>query len=322
MSPDDLRVSIIVVTRDGRRLDECLDSCLRQDWPHLEVIVAQMGAPEAKPLSPGTVPGARWLPTRDADLPEVLTFAHEAATGTFITWLTDVHAFEPDAIRTMATRMIIETALGMVLAPVALETPEGRYIRPLPPPPGTAAGQVPDPAALGPSARACFLYRACVWRETGFDPLLPGAVDTDFYLHVTGRCEVLSLTGEPLMRYRLSRPQSRLCEPVTAAARAPQTARRPARADECLVRAQGVRMEALSEAGEIRRLLGRLSPAGLRPGLRGRYWRAVAGALRRRFVRAEAELEWRSRKRDLDRQLLATFGVTTGRDAGTTRRPG
>src|SRR5438128_2730451 len=110
-------VSIVLPTYNrAALLGGAVESCLRQTWKHLELLIVDDGSTD----STGDVAGewarrdsrVRYLKQENGKIPRALNTGFRAASGEFFTWTSDDNLFEPEAIEIMATYLIEHPEVG------------------------------------------------------------------------------------------------------------------------------------------------------------------------------------------------------------------
>lgn len=112
-------ISIVLPVHNGERfLRESIDSCLRQTWSNLELIVvndASTDGTEAIVQSYLSDPRVRYTASQQPlRLPGALNRGFSQARGAYLTWTSDDNYYEPQALEVMVRELMAQPRLGMV----------------------------------------------------------------------------------------------------------------------------------------------------------------------------------------------------------------
>jgi len=192
-------VSVVLPTYNrAGYVAESLESCLRQTYPNLELIVVDDGSVDATEQIVRSYPDARiryLRKHRNEGLPEALNTGFALASGDYLTWTSDDNRYAPEAIETMLGFLEAHPEVDFVYAGMYRIDEQGHCAgRWLPGP----------PAELYKENRvgACFLYRRRVYEVIGrFDPRYTLAEDYEYWLRVMQQFRMCALEA-PLLHYR------------------------------------------------------------------------------------------------------------------------
>lgn len=102
---DELLVSIVLPTYNGEKhLREAIDSCLRQTYRNIELVVVDDCSTDSAPeiVKSYTDPRVRYIRHEvNRRLPEALNTGFRATKGDYLTWTSDDNYYAPDAIEKM-----------------------------------------------------------------------------------------------------------------------------------------------------------------------------------------------------------------------------
>ena len=158
-------VSIVLPTLNGSRfIATAIESCLRQTYPHLELIIVDGGSTDdtlsivrsydddrihivAQPANSGKLPGA-------------LNCGFAAARGELFTWTQDDDYYAPEALAVMVRALQSEPELGFVYAGFWFVDADGQVLR-------SAELGEPDELKQRNAVGHCFLYRREVAERVG-----------------------------------------------------------------------------------------------------------------------------------------------------------
>lgn len=177
-------VSIVIPTFNrATMLPRSVESCLRQTYRNLEVIVVDDGSRDETPEVAQSLADrdarVRYVRQENMRLPGALNTGHRLAQGSFLTWTSDDNQFDPNAIETMAGHLQRHPEVGLVYCNVRLVDVHGNVLE---------ERKLPGPEKLwkGSCVGACFLYRREVHEAVGeYDRGLFLAEDYDFWLRVS-----------------------------------------------------------------------------------------------------------------------------------------
>lgn len=193
-------VSIVLPTYNGERyLAEAIDSCLKQTFPHVELLVVDDGSSvDIRRIVAATGDGrTRYLRhAENAGLPKALNTGFAEARGDYLTWTSDDNRYHPEAIARMVEYLEAHPEVGLVYAGCRLIDERGTPGEPLPLPPPERLWSI---NCVG----ACFLYRRQVYQQVGpYDPEVPLVEDYDYWLR-TARLFRLGRLEEILYELRV-----------------------------------------------------------------------------------------------------------------------
>lgn len=201
-------VSIVIPCYRGRKyLREAIDSCLRQTYPHLEVIVVDDNSPDADHEIADEI--ARTDPrVRVVRRPEnggvgrALNTGFGVATGQYFTRLAQDDLFREDAIALLVRQLQAHPEAGLVYADMQLIDANGQYMQPMPTSPNPARALRPF-NAVG----LCVMWPRAVWDAVGpFDPRYDLCDDYEFFLRISRTFPLNRVEGEApfFFRYHLN----------------------------------------------------------------------------------------------------------------------
>ena len=174
-------VSIVLPTLNGSRfIAASIESCLRQTYPRLEIIIVDGGSTDdtlaivrsftddririvTQPANAGLLPGA-------------LNCGFAAARGDLFTWTQDDDYYAPEALAVMVQALQADPEIGFVYAGFWFIDTDGQVLRP------AELGE-PDELDRRNSVGHCFLYRREVARRVGeYDVAFYMSEDTHFWV--------------------------------------------------------------------------------------------------------------------------------------------
>jgi glycosyltransferase involved in cell wall biosynthesis len=199
------KVSIVLPTYNGARfIRQSLESCLRQDYLDLEVIIVDDCSTDntSEILAEYRVEPRVRLIRHESNktLPVALNTGFALASGAFLTWTSDDNLYETNAISTLASFLNDHPEVGFVYSDFRLIDEDGVPFRTV------SAGQ---PEALRQRCQiACFLYRRAVYAAVGeYDPQLFRIEDYDYWLRVA---QEFKLAWLPRVLYNYRRHRASL----------------------------------------------------------------------------------------------------------------
>lgn len=195
-------VSIILPTYNGSRyLRQSVESCLRQTYANLELIVVDDGSTEdiGALLEPNADSRLHYIRhERNSGLPHALNTGFRRSVGQYLTWTSDDNYFAPHAIERMLGFLQRYPEVDFVYAEsYILDETNGDA------PPRLQRNEPPDYLSVRNAIGACYLYRRKVYETIGdFDTRFFLAEDYDYWIRVARRFRMQRLF-EPLYYYRL-----------------------------------------------------------------------------------------------------------------------
>jgi glycosyltransferase involved in cell wall biosynthesis len=178
-------VSIVIPCYNGATfLPEAIESCLRQTYRELEVIVVDDGSPDScaeiadrYALTESRVRVVRR--TRNGGVSRAFNSGFRHARGEYFTRLAQDDVFRHDAVALMKDRLDADRNVGLVYCDVQLIDDQGKWLRVLP------MKEPPEALAKGNGVGVCAMWRGSVWETVGgFDPTFDAAEDYEYWLRV------------------------------------------------------------------------------------------------------------------------------------------
>ncbi|MGP0064397.1 MAG: glycosyltransferase family 2 protein [Isosphaeraceae bacterium] len=179
-------VSIVIPCYDGARfLAEAIESCLRQTYPHVEIIVVDDASPDdCAAIAASYADRDRRVRLircgENGGVSRAFNTGFHAAQGEFFSRLAQDDLFREDAIMLMVNYMRRDQDCGLVYCDCQLIDEAGRV---------TGQGKVADPIealADGQGLGLCVLWRSSVWEKVGgFDPEFDTAEDFEYWLRIS-----------------------------------------------------------------------------------------------------------------------------------------
>lgn len=166
-------VSIILPTLNGSRyIANSIQSCLRQTYAHLEIIVVDGRSTDDTLAIVQSMADKRIRivaqPDNAGRLPGALNCGFAAARGDLFTWTQDDDYYTPEALAVMVQALQAEPALGLVYTDFWFVDADGQVLHP------AVLGE-PDELRRRNTVGHCFLYRRAVAERVG-------KYDADFYM--------------------------------------------------------------------------------------------------------------------------------------------
>jgi len=195
-------ISIVLPVYNGARfLPEALTSVAAQTWTNWELICVDDASTDDTPdaLAAWAARDRRIRLLRhdhNRRLPAALNTGFAAASGELFTWTSDDNRYRPEALATLAGRLMAEPALAFVYSDYALLDDAGRIV---------GASIAPPPLGLITSDAGLpnFLYRRSVYERIGaYASDLFLAEDYDYWLRVIAAGFALAPIHETLYEYR------------------------------------------------------------------------------------------------------------------------
>ena len=164
-SADQPLVSIVLPTLNGSRyIATSIESCLRQTYPHLEIIVVDGGSTDDTLAIVQSFADARIRvvaqPANAGRLPGALNCGFAAARGELFTWTQDDDYYAPEALAVMVQALQAAPDIGFVYAGFWFIDAAGQALRP------ADLGQ-PEDLRRRNVVGHCFLYRRAVAERVG-----------------------------------------------------------------------------------------------------------------------------------------------------------
>ncbi len=174
-------VSIVLPTLNGSRyIATSIESCLRQTYPHLEVIVVDGGSSDATLDVVQSFQDKRvrivTQPANTGRLPGALNLGFASARGELLTWTQDDDYYASDALAVMVQALEMMPEVGLVYAGFWFIDEDGQVMRP---------AILGEPADLGQRnvVGHCFLYRRAVAEQVGeYAPAFYMAEDMHYWV--------------------------------------------------------------------------------------------------------------------------------------------
>ncbi len=184
-------VSIVLPTYNrAALLPGAIESCLRQTYEELEVIVVDDGSTDGTPEVVSAFERqdsrVRYLRQANQKLPAALNTGFRVSRGEFLTWSSDDNRFHPDAIQIMAEALEHSPDVGLVYCGYELVDAEGNVLQRI---------RVPGPETLAVVDNVfCFLYRRVVYEVIGeYDPHWLYVEDYDYWLRIQKKFKIAYL---------------------------------------------------------------------------------------------------------------------------------
>src|SRR6266508_190816 len=113
-------VSIVLPTYNGSRyLEESIDSCLKQTFEDIELIIVDDCSTDDTPQIVARYRDPRLRVIRhetNRKLPAALNTGFAASKGTYLTWTSDDNRYAPNAIEVMMQALETSPEIGLVYA--------------------------------------------------------------------------------------------------------------------------------------------------------------------------------------------------------------
>lgn len=197
-------VSVVIPCYRGTKyLRSAIESCLRQTYPHVEVIVVDDASPQedyriAEELAQTDERVRVLRRATNGRICRALNDGYAVAGGEFFTRLAQDDLFREDAVELLVAQLRKDPTAGLAYADMQLIDQNGEYMQPMP--------TGPDPArALLPVNRVglCVLWRRAVWDAVGpFDPRFDLCDDYEFFLRVSRRYPLTRVDGQAPFFFR------------------------------------------------------------------------------------------------------------------------
>jgi glycosyltransferase involved in cell wall biosynthesis len=177
------RVSIVLPTHNREALlPGALESCLKQTFRDLEVIIVDDGSTDgtatvAARLAAGD-PRVKVVTQSNAGLPSALNRGFAEARGEFLTWTSDDNRYHPTAIEAMVENLERNPECGLVYTDFQLVDSEGQVKQ-------KVTSRSPSDLVGINVVGACFLYRRAVADKVGhYNEKLGLVEDWDYWLRL------------------------------------------------------------------------------------------------------------------------------------------
>jgi glycosyltransferase involved in cell wall biosynthesis len=198
-------VSIVVPCYKGERwLSEAIESCLRQTYGSLEIILVDDASPDAcariaetYARSDARVKAVRRL--QNGGVSRAFNSGFETARGEYFTRLAQDDAFEPDAIaRLVAGLREGGPGTGLAYCDYCRIDEAGNVLG------GTTTAEPPDALKYKNEIGLCVMWTREVWEAIGgFDPEFDAAEDFEYWLRAAERFSFVKCSGPPALRVRM-----------------------------------------------------------------------------------------------------------------------
>ena len=186
-------VSVVLPVWNAERyLRQSIESCLRQSYGHLELIIVDDGSTDSTPaiIEDYARRDARiriFTHGGNRGLPQALNTGFAAARGEYLTWTSDDNYFHTDAIRRLVDFLESNTDADLVYTDCTLVDPEDRVLE------RRTAGEARQ-LLFGNCIGCCFLYRRKVLEALGgYNEDLFLAEDYDYWLRASVRFRLVPL---------------------------------------------------------------------------------------------------------------------------------
>lgn len=193
-------ISIILPTYNGGRyIKQSINSCLRQTYTNLELIIVDDGSSNEiediiKSYSDRRI--KYFKHKKNLGLAQALNTGFANSIGEYLTWVSDDNFYIPEAIVTMVEALKEKQKIDFVYANFYVVDERGEIIRRVKVPSSKILNRY---NCIGP----CFLYRRIVYDRLGeFDPRFYFAEDYEYWLRVKNQFRLQRL-NKFLCYYRL-----------------------------------------------------------------------------------------------------------------------
>ncbi len=194
-------MSIVLPVFNGARyLREAIDSCLRQSYPHWELIAVDDASTDATPEIlrefAAADPRIRVIRNpRNLGLPRSLNTGFSSARGAILTWTSDDNRYLPIALERMVQELCEHPDVALVYASQEFIDEAGASL-------GVYESNTPETLCCFNTVNACFAYRREVWDELGgYDDNHRLVEDWEYWLRIAQRHELRPIK-ECLYQYR------------------------------------------------------------------------------------------------------------------------
>lgn len=194
-------VSIVLPTYNGSRyLREAIESCIRQTYPHWELIIVDDasidGTPEIIAHWTEQDPRIRSLLNQtNRKLPESLNRGFAEARGELLTWISDDNRYRPNALATMVNFLEEHSEIDLVYSDFSKIDEQGQFVTQI-------RVSEPEQLAFRNCVQGSFIYRRKVYESIGaYDERFRLVEDWDYWLR-TQRTFKLAPIHQDLYEYR------------------------------------------------------------------------------------------------------------------------
>ena len=187
-------VSIVLPTLNGSRyIGTSIESCLRQTYDHLELIVVDGGSTDGTLDVVRSFADKRIRIVNQTDnagrLPGALNCGFAQAQGALFTWTQDDDCYAPEALAVMVEALQADPGLGFVYAGFWFIDAAGRVLRP-------ADIRPPEELYWCNAVGHCFLYRRAVADRVGAYALdYVMSEDSQYWVRVYQTAQMKQLPG-------------------------------------------------------------------------------------------------------------------------------
>jgi glycosyltransferase involved in cell wall biosynthesis len=192
------KVSIVLPTYNGSKyLRQAIESCVRQTYEHIELIVVDDGSTDEAPEIIRSYTDPRITSIRhekNRGLPRALNAGFSAATGEYLTWTSDDNQYLPNAIEEMVNCLRKNRGVDFVYTDYwarYLDTGKKELRR------------LPNRLALNlrNEVGPCFLYTRRAYEVIGkYDPKYEFVEDYDYWIRISKQLEMIHYS-HPLYVY-------------------------------------------------------------------------------------------------------------------------
>jgi len=185
------KVSIVLPTYNGAKyLRQSIDSCLRQTYKNIELIIVDDGSMDETPQVIRSYEDERIKYIRhdkNMRLPYALNTGFAMATGEYLTWTSDDNYYAEDAIESMVSFLRINAEIDLVYADYCLINDGGTVLR------FVSVGPNEDLKEYN-CIGSCFLYRRKVYEVLGgYNPDAILVEDYEYWIRVFKRFKIQKL---------------------------------------------------------------------------------------------------------------------------------